>query len=248
MKLLRVLGHSIRFFIQVGCSVPTRKQEWRQVVEQCWSASVLSLLIIAISSVFVGLVLTMQLAMLMERFGSVDWVSKVVCMTVMTELGPVMTALLFISRFASSVAAELGLMQSTEQIISLRSMAVDPIRYILLPRLLAGLISLPSLFLIFTSLAILGSYFMLVNVLGHDGAIFWLNVSDGVYYSDLRLGLLKSFTFALIIMLVALYQGYFVEHNPQSVAMASTKTVVYASLMVLVSDFLITAFWLQGNL
>ncbi|HJN37848.1 MAG TPA: ABC transporter permease [Gammaproteobacteria bacterium] len=248
MKSMQSLGHSIRFFIQVLCAVPVNRQDYRQIIDQCWSASVLSLLIIGISAVFVGLVLSMQLAIMLERFGSVDWVSKVVCLTIMRELGPVMTALLFISRFASSVAAEIGLMQATEQIISLKAMAVDPLRYVLFPRLLAGLIGLPTLFLIFTSLSILGAYFMMVNILGHDGHLFWLNVSDGVYYADLRLGLLKSFIFAMIVMLISLYQGYFVNHNPKSVAMASTKTVVYASLMVLISDFLVTAFWLQGDL
>ena len=139
-------------------------------------------------------------------------------------------------------------MQATEQILSLKAMAVNTHRFILFPRMIAGLVALPSLYLIFSAIAVIGSFIMMVVVMGHAASVYWLNVSHNVLYSDLLLGLFKSFVFAFMSMSLAIFYGYFSKRDPQSVAIASTKTVVFSSLFVLVADFLITSFWLKGGL
>jgi len=190
----------------------------------------------------VGFVLALQLYNTLITFGAAESLGLVVNLSLVRELGPVVTALLFAGRAGTSLTAEIGLMKAGEQIAALELMAIDPRQRVLAPRFLAGIISMPLLAILFSAIGILGAWLVAVGLIGIDAGNFWSIQQNAVdVWRDVGNGVVKSAVFGVICTAVALYQGYETEATPEGVAYATTRTVVISSLAVLGSDFILTA-------
>ncbi len=201
-----------------------------------------SFIIIAVSGLFVGFVLGLQGYYTLNRYGSEQALGLLVALSLVRELGPVVTALLFAGRAGTSLTAEIGLMKAGEQLIAMEMMAVDPLARVLAPRFWGGFIAMPLLAAIFSAVGILGGYFVGVGLIGVDAGAFWSQMQGGVdVVDDVLNGVLKSFVFGVAVTFVALYQGYEAKATPEGVSRATTRTVVIASLAVLALDFVMTA-------
>ncbi len=217
-------------------------QRPRLVVEQLHAEGVHSLLIIIVAGLFVGMVLGLQGYNTLVHYGATGSLGWVVAQALLRELGPVVAALLFAGRAGSALTAEVGLMKSGEQLAALEMMAVDPIRRLLAPRFLAGLIALPLLTAIFSLCGVLGGWWVGVGLLGVDDGTFWGQMQAQVALGyDLGNSVLKSLVFALLVSWIALFEGYDCTPTPYGVGRATTRSVVHASLAVLGVDFLLTA-------
>lgn len=217
------------------------------VVEQLYFIGVLSLIIIIVSSLFIGMVLALQGYSVLQKFASVSQLGQMVSLSVLRELGPVVTGLLFIGRAGSALTAEIGLMQATEQVSSIEMMGIDPLWRIIAPRFWAGAIAMPVLSAIFCITAIFGSYLVGVLWLGVDPGQFWSNMQASVNFrADVVNSLLKGLAFGGVISWVAVYQGFYTVPTAEGISRATTKTVVYSSLAVLALDFVMTSFMLGG--
>jgi phospholipid/cholesterol/gamma-HCH transport system permease protein len=226
---------------------PNLRKGFPLVLQQIYAEGVLSLLIIIVSSLFIGMVVALQGYHTLAKFGASQQLGPLVALSVLRELGPVVTALLFAGRAGSALTAEIGLMKATEQLSSMEMMAVDPIRRVISPRLWGGFISLPLLTLIFNAVAIYGAYLVGVKWLGLDAGAFWSNMQSSVeFHSDVVNGILKSLVFGLVVTWIAVYQGYAAMPTSAGIANATTRTVVYSSLAVLGLDFVLTAMMIGG--
>ena len=209
---------------------------------EIFSAGVLSLLIIAVSGLFIGMVLALQGYSILVDFGSEQSLGQLVSLTLLRELGPVVTALLFAGRAGSAMTAEIGLMKATEQLASLSIIGVDPIKRVVAPRFWAGVISMPLLALVFSALGILGGYLVGVKWLGVDAGAFWGNMQASVDFQiDVLNGLIKAFVFGIFVTWIAVFQGLDLIPTAEGISRATTRTVVYGSLSVLALDFFLTA-------
>ncbi len=212
------------------------------VVKQIYSVGVLTLLIILVSGLFVGMVLALQGYNTLVGFNAEESLGVVLSLTLVRELGPVVTGLLFAGRAGSALAAEIGLMKTTEQLAGLEMMAVDPFKRIFAPRFLAGVISMPLLALMFSAIGIIGGYLVGVELLGVDSGAFWSQMKANVdFYDDVMNGFIKSIVFGVIICWIAIFEGADCIPTSEGVSRATTRTVVHASLAVLGLDFLLTA-------
>ncbi|SEO75101.1 lipid asymmetry maintenance ABC transporter permease subunit MlaE [Aquisalimonas asiatica] len=236
------LGRAFLFLLRALAAMPSLVLRPGLVVQQLYSVGVLSLVIIVVSGVFVGLVLGLQGHTTLVNFGAEQSLGVLVALSIVRELGPVVTALLFAGRAGSALAAEIGLMKSTEQLSGMEMMAVDPMRRIVAPRLLAGFIAMPLLAAIFSFLAIFGSYVIGVGLLGVDTGAFWGQMQDAVEFrEDIINGVIKSLAFGFVASWIAVFEGYDAEPTSAGVSRATTRAVVYTSLAVLGLDFVLTA-------
>ncbi len=218
-------------------SVPVK--DW---LAQVMCVGTLSLTIIVISAAFIGAVLGLQGYYTLSQFDASDALGQMIALTVLRELGPVVTALLFAGRACSALTSEIGLMKATEQLVSMRMMGVDPIRRVIAPRFWAAAVSLPLLTLVFNAIAVVGGFCVGVLWLGVNSGAFWGNMQASVSFTDDVLnGIIKSIVFGVVISWVAVYQGYRCTPTAAGIARATTRTVVYASLLVLGLDFFLTA-------
>jgi phospholipid/cholesterol/gamma-HCH transport system permease protein len=198
--------------------------------------------IIAVSGLFVGFVMALQGYYTLEDFGSTAALGQLVALSLLRELGPVITALLFAGRAGTSLTAEIGLMRAGEQLSAMEMMAVDPVRYILVPRFWAGVFTMPVLSLVFNAVGVIGGWLVAVVMIGLDEGSFWSQMQSGVdVFSDIGNSIIKSVVFGFTVTFVALLQGYAAKPTPEGVSRATTRTVVMASLAVLGLDFLLTA-------
>lgn len=213
------------------------------LVRQLYAVGVLSLPIILVSGLFVGMVLGLQGYANLVDFGATSSLGTVVALSLIRELAPVLTALLYAGRAGSALTAEIGLMKATEQLASMQMMAVDPFPRVLAPRFIAGCIAVPLLTAIFTAVGILGGYLVAVVQLGVDGGAFWAQMQAKVLlFADIGNGILiKSIVFAGLANWIALFEGYEARPTSEGVSLATTRTVVITSLAVLGWDFLLTA-------
>ncbi|MFN9474243.1 lipid asymmetry maintenance ABC transporter permease subunit MlaE [Acidovorax sp.] len=201
-----------------------------------------SLAIIAVSGLFVGFVLGLQGYYTLQRYGSSEALGMLVALSLVRELGPVVTALLFAGRAGTSLTAEIGLMRAGEQLSAMEMMAVDPVRRILAPRFWAGVITMPLLAAVFSAVGVIGGWIVGVVLIGIDPGAFWSQMQGGVdVFRDVGNGVIKSVVFGVTVTFVALLQGYSAKPTPEGVSRATTRTVVMASLAVLGLDFLLTA-------
>lgn len=247
VNLLQQYGKAGILLFRVVFQVPNFKKGMPLVVHQLYGEGVLSLLIIIVSSLFIGMVVALQGYHSLSKFGATQELGPLVALSVARELGPVVAALLFAGRAGSALTAEIGLMKATEQLSSMEMMAVDPIRRVISPRLWGGFISLPLLTMIFNAVAIYGAYLVGVKWLGLDSGAFWSNMQASVeFYSDIVNGLWKSLVFGLAVTWIAVYQGYFSVPTSAGIANATTRTVVYSSLAVLGLDFVLTTMMIGG--
>lgn len=241
------LGQSGVFLGKSIISPPKLRQLWGLLANQLYRVGVLSLVIILLSALFIGMVVALQGYNTLEKFGAEAELGSLLALAVVRELGPVVTSLLFAGRAGSSLTAEIGLMRATKQISSLEMMAVDPYWYIVSPRLWAGFIALPLLTILFDLIAVVGGYFVGVSWLGVDSGAFWSNMQASVsFHNDILNGIIKSLVFGFVVSWIAVYQGFYAEPNAAGISKATTKSVVYASLMTLALDFVLTAIMMGG--
>src|SRR5687767_5572583 len=211
------------------------------VIEQVHNTGALSLVIIMICGFFVGAVLGLQGYNLLLRFGSEDALGTAAALALIRELGPVVTALLFAGRAGTSLASELGLMRATDQLTAMEMMAVDPIRRVVAPRFLGGLIAMPLLTLIFIAVGIFGVQVVGVQMFGVDSASFWSQMRSSVDLNDIAEGVIKGCVFGFACSLVAVYEGYTAVPTAEGVGRATTRTVVISAVLTLMLDYMLTA-------
>lgn len=253
LNFVAALGQLIRDFIEsIGFGTRTffgllraSAGIWRRprlVIEQIHFIGNYSLLIIAVSGLFVGMVLGLQGYYTLNKYGSEQALGLLVALSLTRELGPVVTALLFAGRAGTSLTAEIGLMKAGEQLSAMEMMAVNPVERVLAPRFWAGVITLPLLAAIFSAVGVLGGYLVGVQLIGVDEGAFWSQMQSGVdIWKDIANGVVKSMVFGVAVTFVALYQGYHAEPTPEDVSRATTRTVVISSLSVWWLDFMLTA-------
>ncbi|HBO23085.1 lipid asymmetry maintenance ABC transporter permease subunit MlaE [Providencia sp.] len=221
---------------------PEIKKQWPLLMKQLYAVGVQSLLIIAVSGLFIGMVLGLQGYLVLTTFSAEASLGMMVALSLLRELGPVVTALLFAGRAGSALTAEIGLMKATEQISSLEMMAVDPLRRVIAPRFWAGFISMPLLSLIFVAVGILGGAIVGVDWKGIDEGYFWASMQSSIDWRlDLVNCVIKSLVFAFTVTWIALFNGYDAVPTSEGISQATTRTVVHASLSVLGLDFILTA-------
>lgn len=239
---VRAVGRAGLFTLSVlRASVPSADL-FRELVREIYKIGVRSLPIIVVGGAFVGLSLTLLAYRALDTFGASTQVSMILGLGIYRELGPVLTALLFIGRAGSSIAAELGLMRATDQITALGLMGIDPVGKAVAPRFWAAVICVPLLTGFFCSLAISASYLEAVHVIGIDAGIFWQVLRDSVdLVDDFGMAMVKSAVFGAVAALVAAYVGFHAEPTIEGTSVATTKAVVNASLLVLMLNFVMSA-------
>ena len=231
------------FLLSILAAVPASLRHFRETVRQVWFVGAMSLTIIMTCGLFVGMVLGLQLYYVLSIFGGTAALGTVVSLALYRELGPVVTALLFAGRAGTSITAEIGLMRATDQLSAMEMMAVDPLAYVVTPRFLAGVIAMPLLACVFNALGIFGAHLVGVSWLGLDNGTFWSNMTSSVdVWKDVINGVWKSVAFGAVITLIATFQGYTTPPTSEGVAYATTRTVVFSSIVVLALDFVMTAF------
>ena len=236
------VGFATRTFFAVLASTPGMLRRPRLVTDQVHFIGNYSLVIIAVSGLFVGFVLGLQGYYTLNRYGSEESLGLLVALSLTRELGPVVTALLFAGRAGTSLTAEIGLMKAGEQLAAMEMMAVNPLQRVVAPRFWAGVIAMPILASIFSAVGVLGGYIVGVLMIGVDEGAFWSQMQAGVdVWKDIANGVIKSVVFGFAVTFTALFQGYEAQPTPEGVARATTRTVVIASLTVLWLDFLLTA-------
>ncbi len=212
------------------------------LIRQLYFVGVYSLIIIAVSGVLIGMVLALQGYSVLVRFGAEAALGQFVSLTLLRELGPVVAALLFVGRAGSAMTAEIGLMKATDQLAAMEMIGVDPLKRVIRPRFLAGMISMPILAQVFNMVAIWGAVTLGVSWLGVEAGSFWSNMQNAVdFKEDVLNGVIKSLAFGIVISWIAVYEGYDAVPTSEGISAATTRTVVYSSLAVLAMDFLLTA-------
>ena len=236
------IGHGTRFFLRLCGLALLGLRRPRLIIEQIYFIGNYSLSIIMVSGLFVGFVLGLQGYYTLERYGSSEAVGLLVALSLVRELGPVVTALLFAGRAGTSLTAGIGLMKAGDQLSAMEMMAVDPMARVLAPRFFAALVCMPLLAALFSAVGILGGWLVAVQMIGIDPGAFWSQMQAGVdIWSDVGNGVIKSVVFGFICGFLALYIGYEAKPTPEGVSRATTRTVVVSALSVLGFDFLLTA-------
>jgi phospholipid/cholesterol/gamma-HCH transport system permease protein len=242
LQRLRGLGQLTLFVISIFPVLGYAFFHIRLVFKQLYFVGVLSLPIILTAGLFVGMVLGLQGHYILSTFNSEEIVGSMTALSLIRELGPVVAALLFAGRAGSALTAEVGLMKSTEQLSALEMMAIDPIKYVVAPRILACIIALPMLALIFIAVGVFGGYLVTVGWLGVDEGAFWAQMQLQVdWQDDVINGFIKAVVFGILIAVISLFQGYEAIPTSEGVSNATTRTVVQSSLWVLGLDFVLTS-------
>ncbi|MES2401277.1 MAG: lipid asymmetry maintenance ABC transporter permease subunit MlaE [Pseudomonadota bacterium] len=238
---LDALGYATRLFGRLLTMSGSALARFGLVRDQIFFLGNYSLAIISVSGLFVGFVLGLQGYYTLQRYGSADALGLLVALSLVRELGPVVTALLFAGRAGTALTAEIGLMKAGEQLSAMEMMAVDPVQRVLAPRFWGGIIAMPLLAAVFSAVGIIGGWVVGVVMIGVDAGSFWSQMQAGVdVWRDVGNGVIKSFVFGVTVTFVALYQGFEAQPTPEGVSRATTRTVVVASLAVLGLDFLLT--------
>lgn len=253
MEIIQFLGRSTRSsFTKLGRGTIFLSQTLlgfidiaprpRLLLNQLYSVGVLSCLIIVISGLFVGMVLGLQGFYILSDFGAEETLGVMVAASLVRELGPVVSALLFAGRAGSALTAEIGLMKATEQLSGMEMMAVDPIKRIISPRFLAGIISMPLLAALFSAIGILGGQLVGSGLLGVDDGAYWSQMQAKIdFYDDIVNGIIKSVVFGFVTTWIALFEGYDTIPTSEGVSRATTRTVVNSAFSILGLDFILTA-------
>jgi phospholipid/cholesterol/gamma-HCH transport system permease protein len=241
------IGFASRFFLATIMNSGVSFRRFHLTIKEIYFSGVLSLIIILVSGLFVGMVLGLQGYETLQKYGSESALGTLVALSLVRELGPVLAALLFASRAGSAITAEIGLMKATEQISAMEMMAVDPIARVVAPRFWGGVISMPLLAAMFSSIGIFGGYLVGVVLIGVDEGSFWSQMQAAVdFRQDIVNGVIKSVVFGVAVTAIALFEGYDAPPTAEGVSHATTRTVVTSSLAVLALDFILTAFMFRG--
>lgn len=239
---ISTLGRAAQLIWGAIIAVPQPVKNTPLLIRQMYVVGVQSFLIVAVSGLFIGMVMALQSYTVLIDYGAEDSLGPMVALSLLRELGPVVTALLFAGRAGSALTAEIGLMKATEQLSSLEMMAIDPLRRIIAPRFWAGVLTMPMLALIFSAIGILGGKLVGVDWLGVDQGSYWSVMQASVeFHQDVVNGFIKSLVFAAVVTWIAVFNGYDCEPTSEGISAATTKTVVHSSLAVLGLDFILTA-------
>lgn len=213
----------------------------RRIVRQIHFIGVKSVSVILLTALFTGMVLALQGYYTLRKFGSEALLGTAVALSLIRELGPVMAALMVTARAGSATAAEIGIMRITEQIDALTAMAVNPMKYLVVPRVIAGVIAVPLLTAIFDVVGIYGGYLVGVKLLGISSGTYFSEMRNAVELSDINGGFLKSLSFGIIVTWVCTYKGYYTGHGAEGVVKSTTEAVVLSSVLILVWDYFMTS-------
>jgi phospholipid/cholesterol/gamma-HCH transport system permease protein len=236
------IGHATRLLWRLIALLPGSFKRFGLVRDQIHFLGNYSLAIITVSGLFVGFVLGLQGYYTLQRYGAAESLGLLVALSLVRELGPVVTALLFAGRAGTALTAEIGLMKRDEVLSYMEMSAIDPIKRTLAPRFWGGMIAMPILAAVFSAVGIIGGYCVGVLMIGIDGGAFWSQMQGGVdVWRDVGNGIVKSVVFGVAVTFIALYQGYEAQPTPEGVSRATTRTVVLGSLSVLALDFMLTA-------
>ncbi len=238
------LGDISLFLMRLITVAPRALLRFDLIAKQVFNSGALSLVIIMLSGLFVGMVLGLQGFELLRRFGSEEALGTAAAIGLVRELSPVITALLFAGRAGTALASEIGLMRATDQLSAMEMMAVDPIRHVVVPRFLGGIIAMPLLTAIFSLIGLYGAQLVGVQMMGVDSGSFWSQMQGSVELRDINEGLVKSAIFGIACSLIAVYQGYYAEPTAEGVGLATTRTVVTSAVVVLFLDYLLTSAFL----
>ncbi len=245
---LQRVGYGTKFFLRLCVLAVASLRRPRLVIDQIHFIGNYSLSIILVSGLLIGFVLGLQGYYTLRRYGSEEALGLLVTLSLVRELGPVVTALLFAGRAGTSLTAEVGLMKAGEQIDAMQMMAVDPVARVLAPRFMAAVVCMPLLAALFSAMGVLGGYLVGVQMIGVDAGSFWSQMQGGVdWLLDVGNGVVKSIVFGFMVAFVALFVGYEAEPTPEGVSRATTTTVVVASLAILGLDFILTALMFSSN-
>ncbi len=232
-EYLRLLG-------QIGRSVVTRPLYVRDMIEQFDAIGLGSLTVVLLTGTFTGMVLALQSGLTLDQFGARSVVGRLVSASMVKELGPVLTALMVTGRVGSGIAAELGSMVVTEQIAALRSLGTDPIRKLVVPRVVAGTIMVPVLTVIGDAVGVVGAAIISSTQLQVASSVYWNNVIAGLYLQDIWMGLVKPVVLGFVLVTIGCHVGLRTKGGTQGVGRATTNAVVAGSVAVLAVDFLVT--------
>ncbi|MCK5918091.1 MAG: lipid asymmetry maintenance ABC transporter permease subunit MlaE [Cocleimonas sp.] len=242
LRFFQRTGRAVIFLVHVLSGLKMLVQRPRLLIRELYSVGVLSLLIIIFSGLFVGMVLSLLGYVTLVDFGAEGSLGVLVSLSLVRELGPVLTALLFSGRAGSALTAEIGLMKATEQLASMEMMAVDPIKRIITPRLIAGILSLPILTAIFMAIGIYSGFLVGGVWLGVDEGSFWSQMQAKVdFQHDVVNGFIKSFIFGIVVTWIAVFEGYDAAPTSAGVSEATTRSVVHSALAILALDFVLTS-------
>ncbi|HEX7116865.1 MAG TPA: lipid asymmetry maintenance ABC transporter permease subunit MlaE [Steroidobacter sp.] len=240
-NFVATVGALSLFFGRVIAQTPRALMRPTLIIAQIHNAGALSLVIIMTCGLFVGMVLGLQGYDLLQRFGSEDALGTAAALALIKELGPVVTALLFAGRAGTALASEIGLMRATDQLSAMEMMAVDPLRRVVAPRFLGGVIAMPLLTVIFIAIGIFGVQLVGVQLFGVDAASFWSQMRSSVDVADVMEGVIKGCVFGVACSLIAVYEGYTALPTAEGVGRATTRTVVTSAVLTLILDYMLTA-------
>ena len=243
-RVLGEIGAVALFFVRILRQCGPALRSPRHVIVQTYNAGGRSLIIVMLCGLFVGMVLGLQGYDLLQRFGSESALGVAAALGLIKELGPVVTALLFAGRAGTSLTSEIGLMRATDQLTAMEMMAVDPVRRVVAPRFIGGVVAVPLLTAIFDVVGLLGAHLVGVGLMGVESGSFWSQMQSAVEFKDVNEGLIKSLCFGLACSLIAVYQGYHTEPTASGVGLATTRTVVISAVLTLVLDYMLTAAFL----
>jgi len=249
ISLLQDFGKAALFLLHAVVHMFSRPWQWRRVIEQLYFIGAKSIVVICVTGLFTGMVLGLQGYYTLSQFGSTGLLGSAVALTLIRELGPVLTAIMIIGRAGSAMTAEIGIMRISEQIDALKTMTIDPIRFLVSPRIIAALISFPLLTAIFDTVGIFGGYLTGSQLLGINPATYFYRVESSVSLMDVAEGFIKSLFFAITVISVCCYHGYYTHtrsnnFGAKGVGLSTTTAVVQASILVLVIDYILTSFLL----
>jgi phospholipid/cholesterol/gamma-HCH transport system permease protein len=246
VEFLRTFGKLQIFFARLIMHSPSViLKRGGLVIKQVYNAGALSLVIIMVCGLFVGGVLGLQGYSILSKFNAEDSIGTFAAFSLLKELGPVITALLFAGRAGTALASEIGLMKATDQLSAMEMMAIDPLQRVLVPRFLGGVISMPMLAALFSVVGLFGAHIVGVNMLGVDKGAFWQQLQTTLEMRDVYEGIFKSVVFGGVASLLAVWEGYNAIPTAEGVGRATTRTVVITAIAVLILDFMITAVFLR---
>jgi len=233
-------------FLYLALLQTFRHKQLSKTIEQIYFIGARSITIIMLVSLFTGMVLGLQAYHALSKFGAQGAVGSLVALSLIMELGPVLTAIMITARAGSAIAAEIGIQRISEQIDALHTMHINPLRYVVSPKITAAIISFPLLTAVSDLVGIFGGYISGVVLLGLNGSVYWNSVQTYVAMSDITNGFTKSLVFAVIVATVCCYQGYFAHmrkdsHGAQAVGLATTSAVVVSCVLILISDYVVTS-------
>ena len=247
LSLVQRTGRTAIFFIKGFSSIFFPPIQFAKVLEQVYFIGAKSILVIVLTGAFIGMVLGLQGYYTLVKFGSEGVLGSVVALSLIREMGPVMTAIMVIGRAGSAIAAEIGIMRISEQIDALETMNIDPVRFLFSPRLAAALISFPMLTALFDVIGIIGGYVTGSLLLGIKSGIYFSRVESSVLMQDVSGGFIKSIIFAMVVVTICSSQGYYTHtraggFGAKGVSLSTTSAVVTSSVLVLLADYILTSF------